>query len=104
MERKHLDIGGFIYIGKEANKIEGNLSGLDTNRVNVYNREALVRDKIVSMTLKDAKKRGIPRRIYYRLRKASQKGKTIKLRNKTLKKVFGDITLNINYSFHILIR
>jgi S-adenosylmethionine:diacylglycerol 3-amino-3-carboxypropyl transferase len=61
-------------------------------------------EKITSMSLEEAKNLGIPRRTFYRLRKASQKGKTIKLRNKTLKKVFSNITLNINYSFHILIR
>ncbi len=49
----------------------------------MYNREALVRDKIVSMTLKDAKKLGIPRRTLYRLKGKLKTGNKIKIRSKT---------------------
>ena len=48
----------------------------------MYNREALVRDKIVSMTLKDAKKLGIPRRTFYRLKKNLRERKEVRLRRK----------------------
>lgn len=76
-----------MYIGKEANKIENNLSGLNISRVNVYNREALVRDKIVSITLKDALDKRIPRRTYYRLRRTAVEDGDVKLRGKTKTKL-----------------
>ncbi len=87
LDRRRVVADSIIYIGKEANKIENNLSGLDTGRVSVYNREALIKNKIASMTLKDAKKLGIPRRTFFRLKKYIRKGKFLKLRNRTKKRI-----------------
>lgn len=87
LNRQYVGAERIIYIGKEANKIENNLSGLDANRVNVYNRDALAREKIASMSLKDVLKFGVPKRTYYRLRKAAWEGKYVSLKKKTMKRL-----------------
>ena len=60
---------------------------VDNVRYKTYMSVEDLLEKITSMNLEEAKNLGIPRRKFYRLRKASQKGKTIKLRNKTNRKI-----------------
>lgn len=91
LDRRRVVADSIIYIGKEANKIENNLSGLNTGKVSVYNRDALIKDKISPMTLKEAVKRGIPKRTFYRLKTDAKNGKHTKLKKKTLK--------SLNYAY-----
>ncbi len=86
LERSRLYIDGLVYTGKEANNIE-RTGIVDDVRYETYMSDEDLLERITSMSLEEAKNLGIPRRTFYRLRKASQKGKTIKLRNKTNRKI-----------------
>ena len=86
LERSRLYIDGLVYTSKEANNIE-RTGIVDDVRYETYMSDEDLLERITSMSLEEAKNLGIPRRTFYRLRKASQKGKTIKLRNKTNRKI-----------------
>lgn len=88
LNRRRVVAERIIYIGKEANKIENNLSGLDASRVNVYNRDAIAKEKVASMALKNARKLDIPRSTFYWLKKQAKDSSAIKFRKKTLKRFF----------------
>ena len=83
LSRRNVYADSRLYIGKEANKIKNNLSGLDASRVNVYNRDAIAMENIGSMTLKYALDIGLPKRTFYRLKKNVNCDKVAKLREKT---------------------
>ena len=86
LERKHLNIDGFIYIGKEARNLE-RAGIINDVRYETYTSDEEISEKIRFMTLKDAKKLGIPKTTYYRLIKMINKGKEAKLRRITKMKL-----------------
>ena len=82
LERRHLNVSDFVYIGKEASNLE-RTGIVDNVRYETYTSNEEISEKIRFMTLKDAKKLGIPKMTYYRLRKMINEGKEVKLRKKT---------------------
>jgi hypothetical protein len=87
LQRKHIVANKVICIGKEADKIEDNMSGLSKIDQNIYNNPKEIISKILSMTLEDALKAGISRMGYYKLVKEAKKGKLLNLRDKTLRRL-----------------
>ena len=86
LERRHLNVSDFVYIGKEASNIE--MTGVvDNVRYETYTSDEEISEKIRFMTLKDAKKLGIPRRTLYRIKKRLREYKDVKLRPKTIKRL-----------------
>ena len=82
LERRHLNVSDFVYIGKEASNIK--MTGVvDNVRYETYTSDEEISEKIRFMTLKDAKKLGIPKTTYYRLRKTLGKWKEVRLKRKT---------------------
>lgn len=86
LERKHLNIEGFIYIGKEASNLE-KAGILDSLRYATYADKEDLLKRIKSMSFEEAKKLGIPKTTYYRLRKMINEGKEAKLRRITKMKL-----------------
>jgi len=86
LERKHLYVDGFIYIGKEASNLErtGLLEGI---RYEAYISDEEISEKIKSMSIEEAKKLGIPKTTYYRLRKMISARKEVRLRGKIRNKL-----------------
>jgi hypothetical protein len=90
LQRRHISIDRTIYIGKEADKIEENLSGLGKVYYNVYKSPEdtqKIISKILSMSLKDARLAGISKGQYYNLFASAKKGRLPNLKNKTLKRL-----------------
>ena len=86
LERRHLNVSDFVYIGKEASNLE-RTGIVDNVRYETYTSNEEISEKIRFMTLKDAKKLGIPKMTYYRLRKMINEGKEVKLRKKTERRI-----------------
>lgn len=87
LKRRHITADRLIYIGKETNRVEENMSGLEAPTVHTYHSKNELRKKIQDLTLKDAKALGIPNRTFYRLRKAVKDGKNVRVRRKTKTKI-----------------
>ena len=60
---------------------------VDNVRYETYTSDEEISEKIRFMTLKDAKKLGIPRRTLYRLKKSVKYNKNLKLRQKNANKI-----------------
>ena len=86
LERKHLKIDGFTYIGKEAGNLE-RTGTMDSPEYAVYQDEKDVAERIKSMSLDEARKLGMPKTTYYRLRKKLSNGGDVKLRGKIWEKL-----------------
>ncbi len=82
LERKHPNIEGFIYIDKEASNLE-KAGILDILRYATYADKEDLLKRIKSMSFEEAKKLGIPKTTYYRLRKTLGKWKEVRLKRKT---------------------
>ena len=83
LERKHLDIDGFTYIGKEASNLE-RTGILDTPSYPTYRDPKTAEERIASMDLNEAITLGLSRSTFYWLKKHISDRKTIKFRKKTL--------------------
>ncbi len=83
LDRKHIVVDKITYIGKEANRIDDNISGLDKMRVNSYNNTASFEKIILTKNWSDIKQCGIPESQFYAMRKQLQAGKRLKLSSKT---------------------
>ena len=76
----------FIYISKEASNIE--MTGVvDNVRYETYTSNEEISKKVKSMSFEEAKKLGVPKMTYYRLRKMRNEGKKVKLRKKTKRRL-----------------
>lgn len=86
LQRKHLQVDRLFYIGKEVDKIEENMSGLDNLDQNVYQnpKEAV---SFFSRPWKEVKECGISKMQFYRIRKKLNSDKKLILRKRTLIKV-----------------
>jgi hypothetical protein len=82
LERKHLNISNFIYIGKEASNLD-RTGTLDNPRYHTYQDQETINKRLLEITPKEAKKIGIPKTTYYWLRKTLRDGKEVRLRGKT---------------------
>jgi hypothetical protein len=83
--RKHIFADKLIPIGKEADKLEERMNGLEAN-LNVYdNPEQII--AFFSKKWKDVKHSGISYRQFYDRKKLIKDGKIPKLSSKVLKKV-----------------
>ena len=87
LRRKHIVVDKIVYVGKEGDKIEQNLSGLGKVNYNIYRNPKDVITKILSLSCKDAKQLGISKGQYYNLINNARNGKLSKLKNKTLKRL-----------------
>ncbi len=76
----------FIYISKEASNLERD-GIVDDVRYETYMNDEDISEKIRSMSFEEAKKLGIPKKTYYRLRKMINEGKEAKLRRITKMKL-----------------
>ena len=86
LERRHLHVDGFVYIGKEARNLE-RAGIIDDVRYEIYTSDEDISERIRSMGLEEAKKLGIPTRTFYRLIEKLRNSKTVKLRPKTIKRL-----------------
>ena len=86
LERKRLTIDGLVYIGKEASNLE-RIGFVDKPDYSKYQSKEDLLKTLESISYEEAKKRGIPRRTYYWLRRIAKEGKTTKLRQKTKKRL-----------------
>lgn len=57
LERKHVHTDGFVYIGKEANKVE--IRELESNQVEMYHDIEKLRDYFLNLTPAEAREVGI---------------------------------------------
>ena len=86
LERRHLHVDGFVYIGKEARNLE-RAGIIDDVRYEIYTSYEDISERIRSTGLEEAKKLGIPTRTFYRLIEKLRNSKTVKLRPKTIKRL-----------------
>jgi hypothetical protein len=86
LERRHVVVDKIAYIGKEADRIEENMSGLDKTDYNVYSNPKEV-EQILSKRWREVERCGIPKSQFYALRKQLKQGKTLKLSRKTLSRL-----------------
>lgn len=74
------------HIGKEADRIEENLSGLNIVSCNTYANPKHL-EEVFSRTWKEVKTCGIPESQFYALKKQFKEGKRLKLSNKTMNRI-----------------
>jgi hypothetical protein len=86
LERKHLNISDFTYIGKEASNLD-RTGTLDNPKYRTYQDQDSLSERISAMSFEEAKELGIPKMTYYRLRKTLKEGKKVILRDKTKNKL-----------------
>ena len=86
MQRKHVRVDNIAYIGKEADKIEDNISGLEKLAYNIYYNPKNL-ETIFSWTWNEVKQCGIPESQFYALKKQLKEGKRLKLSSKTSKRL-----------------
>jgi len=86
LERKHILANKIIYMGKEADKVEENMCGLDNVDYNLYNNPKDA-EKILSLKWNDVKDKGISKRHLRRIKKQLREGKIPNLKDKTLKRL-----------------
>jgi hypothetical protein len=86
LQRRHITADKIRHIGKEADKIEENLSGLDNVNYNIYTNPKDI-EKIVSRTWNQVRQCGIPESQFYALKKQLKQGKTLKLHRKTAQRL-----------------
>ena len=82
LERRHLNVSDFVYIGKEASNLE-RTGVLKDIRYEAYISDKGTSERIKSMSIEEAKNLGIPRRTFYRLKKNVKYNKRIILRQRT---------------------
>ena len=87
LERKRITVDHITYIGKEANRIDDNVSGLDKIQYNVYNNTSDFEKIILNKNWSDIKQCSIPESQFYAMRKQLQAGKRLKLSRKTLSRL-----------------
>jgi hypothetical protein len=86
LQRRHIGAESFVYIGKEADKIEESLSGLGKMTSNTYNNPKDM-ETILSLPWEEVKRCGIPKSQFYALKKQLKEGKRLKLSSKTLSRL-----------------
>ena len=86
LQRKQIFADRKIYIGKEADKIEENMTGIGNMDYNFYTDQNELRTIFLG-SWKDAKKYGISRRQFYRIKRQIKEGSTTSLKSKTLSKL-----------------
>ena len=86
LQRRHITADRIIYMGKEADKIEENMSGLSRTNYNIYNNPKDT-EILLTCSLKQALASGMSKSQFYGLRKRIKEGKTPHLRGKTLRSV-----------------
>ena len=84
LERKHLNIDGFTYIGKEASNLE-RTGTVDSPEYAVYQDGKELAERIKSMSIDEARKLGMPKTTYYRLKRATKKGNSTKTSQKIMR-------------------
>lgn len=84
--RKHIISKGIVHMGKETKNLE--YSGiLDRPESPVIENEKEIHGSIKKMTLKEAEKRGIPKRTFYWHKSVLNKDKGVRFRTKTKKRL-----------------
>jgi hypothetical protein len=90
LARKHVDISGINYIGKEANNIEEtSVFGVSDSDIVMYDnkQEERIRDVVKNLTEEKANAYGIKRRNYFDLKRAVRLGKKLDPKRKIRKKL-----------------
>ena len=83
LQRKHIVADNILYIGKEADKVEYNLNGLENANYNIYTNPKRI-ENVLSRTWKEVRQCEIPESQFYALKKQFKQGKRLKLHSKTL--------------------
>ncbi len=73
LDRRHVFANNILYIGKEANKIEHNLSGLESISVVTYRSKEVLKKEVVEKGLDWAIAHGVSRATFYRWKKTLKK-------------------------------
>lgn len=87
LNRRHIEIDGIRYIGKETNKLEENSATLSQPYTTTYGHKE-IEDKLFSISTEDAKKIGINRMTLWRLRQKIKQHKPLHLSRKILARLF----------------
>ncbi len=86
LQRRHIVADKIVHIGKEADNIGQNLSGLETVDQNIFeNRKDIT--KLKQMYWEDVKSSGISRMQFFRIKKRLMKGKIPEVNDKTWAKL-----------------
>lgn len=83
LKRRHLKPKEIIHIGKESNKIEEDL--IHKGKQEVYTDTKAIYQKILKMTPKEAKEKGVSRPTLWKIKDKIRKGKKINLETKSVK-------------------
>lgn len=86
LQRRHITVDKIMYIGKEADKIEDNLSGLDNLNYNVYDNPEQIKG-FFSKRWKEVKTSGISRRQFYYIKRQIKAGRMPTPSSKVLRKI-----------------
>ena len=85
LERKHIDIDGFVYIGKEANDIDN--QELDVRKPQTFQNEEEMKEKILAISQKEAEKIGVGRSTLHKIKWKIRRGEKINLKGKGVRKL-----------------
>ena len=83
MKRRHLTPKSIEYIGKESTKIEQNW----TDSPEAYKNTKVIYQKILKITPKEAKKRGVSRPTLWKIKRKIREEKKINLKGRSVKRL-----------------
>lgn len=86
LERKHVEVNGIVYIGKETENIE-NTGVLDLPIYTIYPNENSLKEKIMKLTSRDARIIGLNLETLRRIKKRIYQNKYLKMYKNTLNKL-----------------
>ncbi len=86
MQRRQMNGGEIRFIGKEANNIEEQT--LEVTRPNEYTQDKLLRAKILKMSYKEAREKGVPKQTFFNIKQRLRNNLAdFNLRTKSTKKL-----------------
>lgn len=87
LERKHIFVDGITYIGKETDNLENN-GILDSPKYSICLDEEKLKEKILKLSLREAKILGLNPETLRQIKKRIIENKVLFLRKKTLIKIY----------------
>lgn len=85
LERKHIQADDIVYIGKEANNIED--QPLEVTKPQVFINEEEVKQKILDLTPREARKCGVDRSTFKKIKDRIKNGKLSSLETPAVKRL-----------------
>ena len=85
LKRRHLKPKEIVYIGKESNKIEEDL--ISKGKQEIYTNTKESYQRILDITPKGARKKGVSRPTLWKIKKKIKEGKKVNLKTKSVRKL-----------------